>query len=410
MVADRDDVDVVIVGGGHNGLVAAAYLARAGLRVRLLERLAHVGGAAVSAQIFDGVDARLSRYAYLVSLLPARITDDLGAAVRLARRPYSSYTPDPATAGRTGLLVGPQSTFGAVGAHDDERAFAAFYRRCRLVTERLWPTLLEPLRTREQARREVVDGGDNQAAAAWREMVDRPIGHAIADAIGNDLVRGVVATDALIGTFARLDDPSLQQNVCFLYHLIGGGTGEWHVPVGGMGAVSAALAAAAVGGGAEIITGAEVYAINPNGEVHYRRHDDEHAVRGRFVLAGVTPSVLAGLLGERSPASAHGAQVKVNMVLRRLPRLRDDGVTPEQAFGGTLHVNETWTQLETAYSRAAANVLPDPLPCEIYCHSLTDPSILSPALRESGGATLTVFGLHTPHALAPPATYSLMLY
>jgi phytoene dehydrogenase-like protein len=400
MVADRDDVDVVIVGGGHNGLVAAAYLARAGLRVRLLERLAHVGGAAVSAQIFDGVDARLSRYAYLVSLLPARITDDLGAAVRLARRPYSSYTPDPATAGRTGLLVGPQSTFGAVGAHDDERAFAAFYRRCRLVTERLWPTLLEPLRTREQARREVVDGGDNQAAAAWREMVDRPIGHAIADAIGNDLVRGVVATDALIGTFARLDHPSLQQNVCFLYHLIGGGTGEWHVPVGGMGAVSAALAAAAVGGGAEIITGAEVYAINPNGEVHYRRHDDEHAVRGRFVLAGVTPSVLAGLLGEQSPASAHGAQVKVNMVLRRLPRLRDDGVTPEQAFGGTLHVNETWTQLETAYSRAAANVLPDPLPCEIYCHSLTDPSILSPALRESGAATLTVFGLHTPHALS----------
>jgi phytoene dehydrogenase-like protein len=79
--------------------------------------------------------------------------------------------------------------------------------------------------------------------------------------------------------------------------------------------------------------------------------------------------------------------------------LRDDGVTPEQAFGGTLHVNETWTQLDTAYSRAAANVLPDPLPCEIYCHSLTDPSILSPALRESGAATLTVFGLHTPHGL-----------
>jgi phytoene dehydrogenase-like protein len=400
MVADRDDVDVVIVGGGHNGLVAAAYLARAGMRVRLLERLAHVGGAAVSAQIFDGVDARLSRYAYLVSLLPARITDDLGVAVRLARRPYSSYTPDPATAGRTGLLVGRQSTFGAVGAHDDEQAFTAFYRRCRLVTERLWPTLLEPLRTCEQARREVVDGGDKQAAAAWREMVDRPIGYAIADAIGNDLVRGVVATDALIGTFARLDDPSLQQNVCFLYHLIGGGTGEWHVPVGGMGAVSAALAAAAAGNGAEISTDAEVYAIDPNGEVSYRRHDDEHAVRGRFVLAGVTPAVLAGLLGEQSPASAHGAQVKVNMVLHRLPRLRDDGVTPEQAFSGTLHVNETWTQLETAYSRAAANVLPDPLPCEIYCHSLTDPSILSPALRESGAATLTVFGLHTPHALS----------
>ncbi len=142
------DVDAVIVGGGHNGLVAAAYLARAGLRVQLLERLAHVGGAAVSAQVFDGVEARLSRYAYLVSLLPARILDDLGATVRLAPRPYSSYTPDPATAGRTGLLVGRESTFDAIGAGDDEPAFAEFYRRCRSVTGRLWPTLLEPLRTR----------------------------------------------------------------------------------------------------------------------------------------------------------------------------------------------------------------------------------------------------------------------
>jgi phytoene dehydrogenase-like protein len=73
-------------------------------------------------------------------------------------------------------------------------------------------------------------------------------------------------------------------------------------------------------------------------------------------------------------------------------------VTPEHAFGGTLHVNETWTQLDVAYSRAAVRELPDPLPCEIYCHSLTDPSILSPVLRESGAHTLTVFGLHTPHS------------
>src|ERR1700734_4056764 len=110
------DVDVVIEGGGHNGLVAAAYLARAGMRVRLLERLPHVGGGAGSSNVFGGADARLSRYAYLVSLLPPRILDDLGATVRLAPRPYSSYTPDPATAGRTGLLVGPRSTFNAIGA------------------------------------------------------------------------------------------------------------------------------------------------------------------------------------------------------------------------------------------------------------------------------------------------------
>jgi phytoene dehydrogenase-like protein len=366
--------------------------------VRLLERLGQIGGAAVSARAFDGVEVWVSRYSYLVSLLPPRIVDDLGAAVRLARRRFSSYTPDPASDGRSGLLIGRPGTFAAIGAAGDEHGFAAFYRHCRLVTERLWPTLIEPLRTREQARRHVIDG-DPAAAAAWRAMFDEPIGHAIADAVGHDLVRGVIATDALIGTFARVDDPSLRQNICFLYHVLGGGTGDWDVPVGGMGSVTAALATAAGRHGAEMTTGAEVYAVEPDGRVRYRIGDEEHAVRGRFVLAGVTPAVLAGLLGEEPAPLAQGAQVKVNMVLRRLPRLRDDSVAPEQAFAGTFHVNETLTQLDTAYSRAAAGRLPDPLPCEAYCHSLTDSSVLSAGLRESGVHTMTVFGLHTPHAL-----------
>ena len=273
--AEVDAIDAIVIGGGHNGLVAAGYLARAGLRVRLLERLAEVGGAAVSVQAFDGVGVRLSRYSYLVSLLPARIVDDLGVSVRLAGRRFSSYTPDPATEGRSGLLIGRPGQFAAIGAAEDEPRFAAFYQRCRLVTQRLWPTLLEPLR------------------------------HAIADAVGNDLVRGVIATDALIGTFARLDDPSLRQNVCFLYHVLGGGTGDWDVPVGGMGSLAAALATAASGHGAEIITGSDVFGVEPDGRVRYRRDDEEHVVRGRFVLAGVTPTVLAGLLGDQDGALAY---------------------------------------------------------------------------------------------------------
>lgn len=395
----EEALDAVIIGGGHNGLVAAAYLARAGRRVRVLERLDHVGGAAVSAHAFDGVDARLSRYSYLVSLLPQRIIDDLGARIRLTRRRYSSYTPDPATGGATGLLIGPKPTFDAIGAGTDAAAFADFYRRCALITTRIWPTLLQPLRSRSAMRRDVLRGQGAETAAAWEALIEQPIGAAITAAVSHDLVRGVMATDALIGTFAGTDDPSLIQNVCFLYHLIGGGTGEWDVPVGGMGAVSGALAAAATGFGAEIITGADVYAVSPDGEVHYRHGGSTRRVTAERVLANVTPAVLAGLLGEPAPETAPGAQVKVNLMLRRLPRLRDERITPEQAFGGTFHINETFSQLAGAYDNAAAGRVPDPLPCEIYCHSLTDPSILSDDLRASGAHTLTVFGLHTPHSL-----------
>jgi phytoene dehydrogenase-like protein len=389
-----DRFDVVVVGGGHNGLVAAAYLARAGRRVRLLERLDHVGGAAVSTYAFDGVDARLSRYSYLVSLLPRLIIDDLGARIRLSRRNVSSYTPNPADGGRTGLLAGTVSSFDAIGAGRDAAGFADFYRRCATVTGRMWPTLTEPLRTRSAARSLVTDG------ATWEAMIDRPIGAAITSAVADDLVRGVIATDALIGTFARTDDPALAQNVCFLYHLIGGGTGDWDVPIGGMGAVTHALAASALSFGAEIVTGAEVLAVDPDGEVRYRTADGDRRVRGEVVLANVTPTVLAGLLGESAPESSPGAQVKVNLMLRRLPRLRDDTVSPEQAFGGTFHVNETLSQLDSAFDTAAAGAIPTPLPCEIYCHSLTDPTILSEDLRRAGAQTLTVFGLHTPHTLA----------
>ena len=405
--------DAIVVGGGHNGLVAAAYLGRAGKRVLLLERLEQVGGAAVSTAVFSGVDATLSRYSYLVSLLPCRIVDELGAPVRLARRRYSSYTPDPATGGRTGLLIGPHSGhgfaavgaaadaagFAAVGAAADAAGFAAFGRRCRIVTERLWPTMIEPLRTRSETRRLVVGSGDPEAGGAWRAMIDEPIGRAITAAVSSDVVRGVIATDAVIGTFARLDDESLCQNVCFLYHVLGGGTGDWDVPIGGMGSVTRALADVAVGYGVEIFTGAEVLGIDPDGEVRYRVGDDERRAAGDFVLAGVGPAVLAKLLGDAEPTMVPGAQVKLNMMVRQLPRLRDESVLPEQAFGGTFHINETFGQLDAAYTQAVGGAIPDPLPCEIYCHSLTDPSILSQSLLAAGAHTLTVFGLHTPHDL-----------
>src|ERR1700728_390362 len=101
----HDAYDVVIAGGGHNGLTAAAYLAGAGLSVAVLERLGHTGGAAVSAQAFPGFPTRLSRYSYLVSLLPDSIIRDLDLDLRLASRSIASYTPVVRDGVAGGLLV-----------------------------------------------------------------------------------------------------------------------------------------------------------------------------------------------------------------------------------------------------------------------------------------------------------------
>jgi phytoene dehydrogenase-like protein len=125
-------------------------------------------------------------------------------------------------------------------------------------------------------------------------------------------------------------------------------------------------------------------------------------------LANVSPVELEKLTGINNivptATKAEGSQVKVNLLLKRLPKLKDETLDPVAAFGGTFHINETWTQLQSAYDTAATGGIPDPLPCEIYCHSLTDPTILSPELRESGAHTLTVFGLHAPDRLVTETT------
>ena len=358
-----DRYDAVVIGGGHNGLACAAYLAEAGRSVVVLERNEMVGGAARSARLFPAHDALLSKYSYLVSLLPAQIVDELGLDVELRRRDVSS----------------PTSTLGALGP------------ACATLAERVFPTLTEPLRSAGDFRRHIGD-------EAWRMFVERPIGEAIEEHIADDTLRGIVLTDALIGTFTHAHD--LLANRCFLYHVVGRGTGHWDIPVGGMGTVSGQLAAAAEKRGADLVTDTEVVAVRTDGERAEVVTAGGRAIAARQVFANVAPAVLDRLLGEAPSGPApEGAQLKVNMLLARLPRLRDPDVRPEQAFAGTFHVNEGYAQLEAAYRQAAGGRIPSVAPCEVYCHSLADPSILSPELQASGAQTLTLFGLHMPARL-----------
>ena len=360
---ERRSFDAVIAGGGHNALVAATLLARAGRSVVVLERRDEVGGAAVSAAPFPGFDVRLSRYSYLVSLFPVALQQALGVSVEMRRRRVAAYPP-----------LEQHAAFGAMLSN---------------VSERIFPTLTEPLRSREEMRRRLDDD------ATWDSLFETPLSDLIERTFTSDVTRGTVLTDGLIGTFAPADDPLFRQNRCFLYHVVGG---SWDVPVGGMGALSAALAAAARQAGAELVTGAEVVSIEADSRTAQVETADGRTYAARHVLAGVAPSTLQTLLGEPAVVDPpEGAQLKINMLLRRLPRVA--GVSSEDAFTGTFHVNEGYEQLADAYRQASAGEIPAVAPCEVYCHSLTDPTILSAELRAAGVQTLTLFGLHMPARL-----------
>ncbi len=389
--------DVIVVGGGHNGLVAASYLAMAGKTVLLLEAHDELGGATTSVKPFPEYDARLSRYSYLVSLLPDQIVADLGINFKTLERSVSSYTPYRREGRDDGLLVSKEwneptaSSFHRLTGSDREGlAWRGFYAGIAELAQRLAPSMLKPLKSAAELKSEI------GLPEVWRNLMEIPIGEVIRERFSDDIVRGVVLTDALIGTFVSADD--LQANRCFLYHLIGNGTGQWRVPQGGMGALVKELHRIATLQGVEIKLRSKVAALESGPAGVRIETESGHAYAAKDLLFAAAPQHLARLRGRTIPESLEGSQLKINMLVSRLPRLRS-GVDPRLAFGGTFHVNESYSQLEAAFTRARDGEMPQPLPLELYCHTLTDPTILSSELIEKGFQTLTLFGIHTPARL-----------
>jgi len=331
--------DVTIIGGGHNGLVAATYLAMAGKSVVILEANLEIGGATQSVQAFPGFDAQLSRYSYLVSLLPDKIVSDLGLAFESISRDVSSYTPY-ADKGLYVSRIWDEETSASFNELDptgrEGQAWQEFYGEVAEFAQRISPTLLQPLMTRSELKAEI------NLPQAWEYLVENPIGIEIDKRFSNDVVKGVVLTDALIGTFASAYD--LQANICFLYHLMGNGTGEWKVPVGGMGALVKELIRVATNAGVEIVTNQKVTSLISDESGVAVRTESGDLYQSKYLLSNAAPAVLAKLRGKPKPQSLDGSQMKINILLNRLPELKS-GINPRLAFAGTFHANESFSQL-----------------------------------------------------------------
>jgi len=385
--------DVVIVGGGHNGLVAATYLAKAGKSVVILEANPEIGGATQSVRTFPDFDANLSRYSYLVALLPDQIVSDLGLNFECISREVSSYTPYD----NKGLYVSrmwdektEQSFLELDPTGAEGKAWQEFYGEIAEFAQRIAPYMLKPLLTRSELKAAI------NMPDVWEYLIERPVGEEIDKRFKNDLVKGVVLTDALIGTFASAYE--MQANICFLYHLIGNGTGEWKVPRGGMGALVKELIRVAIEAGTEIRTDSRVQSVTSDPQsVSTTLHTGE-VIESEYLLSNAAPQVLAKLRGKAKPPALDGSQMKINILLNRLPQLKS-GIDPRLAFAGTFHANETFSQFEKVFVIAKAGVMPEKMPIEMYCHTLSDPSILSKELQDAGYQTLTLFGLHTPASL-----------
>ena len=404
--------DAIIIGAGHNGLVAACYLGMAGKKVLMLEKNDYIGGATTSQQVFPDFEARLSRYSYLVSLFPQKIMDELGLKLNLFPRKIASYTPYNT---HKGLIISnidenisKKSILGLGFGESEWQGYQQILQKGTQFAELVWDSFTEPLKSKSDW--EKYFKAQNQAQL-WREMVEEPIGELIENHIQSDILRGVILTDGKIGAYTHAHDESLLQNRTYIYHIVGNKTGEWRVPQGGMGNLANQLIEKAIQCGVEIRLNSKVEGIQYHADyetVNFENDGKVFELKAKKLLfnsSPQSPTLSSQQFSNRTvePSSSlrvnEGTAFKINMLLEKLPQLKDKNVTPEDAFAGTFHIDESYSQMQKTFDEASAGKIPSKLAGEIYCHTLTDQSILSPELQAKGFHTLTYFGLDLPYSL-----------
>src|SRR3990170_684108 len=413
--------DLVVIGGGHNGLVTAAYLARKGLKVLVLERREVLGGACVTEEIWPGY--KVSTAAYVNSLLRPEIIRDLELkrhGFQMLPRSPSSFTPLPD--GRY-LLMGPdkEMTHREISKFSQRDAgnLPKYEAMLERVADFLEPTLVQtPPNPWSLAPGNLVQlakmglaflklGHDGQKAVEILAGAATPI---LDRWFESEQLKVTLATDAIIGAMAS---PSMPGTAYVLFHHVMGECegvrGVWGYVRGGMGGISNAIASAALEAGAEIRTSSEVSRILvKNGEAAGVALKDGTEIRARRVASGADAHVtfLKLLGGQDLPADFveevrnidySSASLKINVSLSELPDFKAvPGTTAGLQHRGTIHISPTMEYIERAYDSAKYGC-----PSGHPIIEATIPSVLDDTLAPAGNHVMSMFTQYFPYKLAP---------
>jgi len=413
--------DLIVVGGGHNGLVTAAYLARAGVKVLVLERREVLGGACVTEELWPGF--KVSTAAYVNSLLRPEIIRDLDLkrhGFKMLPRNPSSFTPFPD--GRS-LMLGPNKAMThrevAKFSARDADALPKYEQMLERVAAFIEPTLTQTppnpwsfrpgnlmqlaklglgfakLGTDGQKAIEILTGAATPILDRWFE---------------SEQLKVTLATDAIIGAMAS---PSMPGTAYVLFHHVmgecDGVRGVWGYVRGGMGGISNAIASAALEAGAEIRTSSEVSRILvKGGQVVGVVLKDGTELSARRVASGADANVtfLKLLQGTDLPPDFlqavrnidySSASLKINISLSELPDFKAlPGSEPGLQHRGTIHISPTMEYIERAYDNAKYGC-----PSEYPIIEATIPSVLDDTLAPPGKHVMSMFTQYFPYKLAP---------
>ncbi|GAB4849153.1 hypothetical protein Ancab_003961 [Ancistrocladus abbreviatus] len=426
--------DALIIGGGHNGLIAAAYLARAGLSVAVLERRHIIGGAAVTEELIPGF--KFSRCSYLQSLLRPSVIKELQLerhGLKLLRRNPSSFSP--CLDGRY-LLLGPDKDLNhseiSKFSERDAESYTRYESQLESFCKFLDPVLDSPTPESFQGPSSFNDRMKNTlnksvfwacclrraASLGQKDMVDfmdlllSPASKVLNNWFETDVLKATLATDAVIGATASVHTPG--SGYVLLHHVMGetnGDRGVWSYVEGGMGSVSLAISNAAREAGAYIVTSAEVskLMIEDSGSVKGVVLADGTQIHSSTVLSNATPhKTFLELVPDNflpddflcavKNLDYSSGTTKINVAVDTLPQFqcckRNSGnldVGPQHF--GTIHIgSESMEEIHTA-CQDALNGLPSQRPVI----EMTIPSTLDRTISPQGKHVVNLFIQYTPY-------------